>query len=222
MKYRAALLIVFLIILADQASKIYVKTHFYNGEEVNVIGHWFRLHFLENPGMAFGMQFSKTDVGKLILTTFRLVAVIIGFVALKRLVVKGYSRGIIVCGSLILAGAMGNLIDSIFYGQIFSESSFHMAKMVPFGTGYAKLFHGRVVDMLYFPLFHATIAGKEYEFFEPVFNIADAAITTGVLTLLVFQKRFLHKAEPTTETTVTTTTTTDGGITSTQSETTEA
>lgn len=196
MKYRFALLIVFLIIVVDQASKIYVKTHFYNGEEINVIGHWFRLHFLENPGMAFGMQFSKTDVGKLILTSFRLVAVIIGFFALKKLVLKGYGRGVIVCGALILAGAMGNLIDSLFYGLIFTESSFHMAKLVPWGKGYGTLFHGRVVDMLYFPLFHVKIGGREYEFFEPVFNIADAAITTGVLTLLVFQKKFLAHSNP--------------------------
>ena len=192
-KYRAALLIVLLVIIADQASKIYVKTHFYNGEEINVIGHWFRLHFLENPGMAFGMQFSKTEVGKLLLTSFRLIAVIAGFIALKKLVVKGYGRGVIICGALILAGALGNLIDSLFYGLIFTESSFHMAKLVPWGKGYGPLFHGRVVDMLYFPLFRARIGGREFEFFEPVFNIADAAITIGVLTLVIFQKKLLGK-----------------------------
>lgn len=192
MKYRYALLIVFLIILVDQWSKVYVKTHFYNGEEVNVMGHWFRLHFLENPGMAFGMQFSKSDTGKLILTSFRLLAVIVGFVFLKRLVMKGYSRGVITCGALILAGALGNLIDSLFYGLIFTESSFHMAKLVPWGQGYGALFHGRVVDMLYFPLFRVNLGGHEFEFFEPVFNIADAAITIGVLTLVIFQKKLLN------------------------------
>ncbi len=192
MKYRFALLIVFLIIIADQCSKVYVKTHFYNGEEINVIGQWFRLHFLENPGMAFGMQFSKTDMGKLLLTSFRLLAVLGGFVFLKRLVTKGYSRGVIICGAFILAGALGNLIDSLFYGLIFTESSFHLAKLVPWGQGYGKLFHGRVVDMLYFPLFKVTIAGREFEFFEPVFNIADAAITIGVLTLVIFQKKLLQ------------------------------
>lgn len=196
MKYRSALLIVFLVILIDQVSKIYVKTHFYNGEEVNVIGHWFRLHFLENPGMAFGMQFSKTEAGKLILTSFRLIAVIAGFVALKKLEVKGYGRGVMVCGALILAGALGNLIDSLFYGLIFTESSFHVAQLVPWGKGYGPLFHGRVVDMLYFPLFRTRIGGREFEFFEPVFNIADAAITIGVLTLVVFQKRMLGKHLP--------------------------
>lgn len=192
MKYRYALLIVFLVILIDQFSKVYVKTHFYNGEEINVIGHWFRLHFLENPGMAFGMQFSKNDTGKLLLTIFRLLAVLGGFVFLKRLVQKGYGRGVIICGALILAGALGNLIDSLFYGLIFTESSFHIAQLVPWGKGYGTLFHGRVVDMLYFPLFRVQLAGHEFEFFEPVFNIADAAITTGVLTLVIFQKKLLH------------------------------
>lgn len=199
MKYRSALLIIFLIIVVDQLSKVYVKTHFYNGEEVNVIGHWFRLHFLENPGMAFGMQFSKTDAGKLILTSFRLIAVAIGFVVLKKLSVKQYSKGAIICGALILAGALGNLIDSLFYGLIFTESPYcyhdttacEVARMVSWGKGYGALFHGKVVDMLYFPLFNFKIGGREFQFFEPVFNIADAAITTGVLTLVVFQKRLL-------------------------------
>jgi len=195
-KYRYALLIVFLVILIDQFSKVYVKTHFYNGEEINVAGQWFRLHFLENPGMAFGMQFSKSDTGKLILTTFRLIAVIGGFFFLKNLVKKGYGKGVIICGSLILAGALGNLIDSLFYGLIFTESSFHVAKLVSWGQGYGTLFHGRVVDMLYFPLFKVTLAGREYEFFEPVFNIADAAITIGVLSLVVFQKRLLNHDLP--------------------------
>ena len=193
MKYRFALLIIFLIILVDQITKVYVKTHFYNGEEVNVIGTWFRLHFLENPGMAFGMQFSKSELGKLILTSFRLIAVCAGFVVLKKLIVKGYSRGVIICGSLILAGALGNLIDSLFYGMIFSDSSFHLGKIVPWGKGYGSLFHGKVVDMLYFPITRFTIGGRTFEFFEPVFNIADAAITTGVFTLLIFQKQLLQK-----------------------------
>jgi signal peptidase II len=138
------------------------------------------------------MQFSKNDTGKLLLTSFRLIAVLGGFVFLKKLVAKGYGRGVIICGALILAGALGNLIDSLFYGLIFTESSFHVAKLVSWGQGYGTLFHGRVVDMLYFPLFKVNIAGREFEFFEPVFNIADAAITIGVLTLVVFQKKLLH------------------------------
>lgn len=207
MKYRYALLIVLIIILCDQALKFYVKTHFYYGEEVNVIGNWFRLHFIENEGMAFGMKLSQAALGKLILTLFRLVAVIFGFFLLKNLVKKGYGRGVIICGSLILAGALGNLIDSMFYGLIFTESSFHMGKLVPFGKGYGDLFHGKVVDMLYFPLVDTRLpnwvpfwGGKNFAFFEPVFNIADAAISVGVLTLVVFQKRMIHKKEEVHET----------------------
>jgi signal peptidase II len=122
------------------------------------------------------------------------------------LVNSGYSKGLIICGSLILAGAAGNLIDSIFYGMIFSESVFHVARFVPWGTGYAPLFHGKVVDMLYFPMIHGKWpswvpgwGGHAFEFFEPVFNIADAAISVGVLTLVFFQKRLMHKDESPTE-----------------------
>lgn len=202
-RYRHAILIVLLVIIADQLSKFYIKTNFYYGEEINVLGNWFRLHFIENEGMAFGMRLSDAATGKLILTLFRLVAVVFGFFLLKRLVDKKYHTGLLICGSLILAGALGNLIDSIFYGMIFTESSFHIAKLVPFGEGYGKLFHGRVVDMLYFPLIDTTLpgwvpiwGGKPFSFFEPVFNIADAAISCGVITLLLFQKRFMQKDEP--------------------------
>ena len=202
MKYRHALLIILLVIIADQLSKVYIKTNFYYGEERMVLGNWFRLHFIENNGMAFGMKFSQGTIGKLLLTTFRLIAVGIGFYVLKQLVVRKYSRGAIVCGSLILAGAMGNLIDSMFYGLIFTESTFHIAKFVPFGQGYGRFLHGQVVDMLYFPLVEFKVpdsapfvGGKIFSFFDPVFNIADAAISTGVITLLVFQKKMIHKQE---------------------------
>ena len=180
----------------------YIKTHFYYGEEVNVIGNWFKLHFIENEGMAFGMKLSDASIGKLALTLFRLVAVVFGFFFLKKIVDKGYSKGAIICGSLVLAGALGNLIDSIFYGLIFTESSFHIAQLVPFGQGYGKLFHGRVVDMLYFPIVETRLpnwipfmGGKDFVFFEPVFNVADAAISVGVLTLVLFQKRLVYKRE---------------------------
>lgn len=203
MKYRHALIIIFLVIIVDQIFKIYIKTNFYYGEEVNILGEWFKLHFIENEGMAFGMKLNEAATGKLILTLFRLVAVVFGFFLLKSLIKKNYSNGIIICGSLILAGALGNLIDSIFYGMIFSESSFHIASFVPFGEGYGKLFHGRVVDMLYFPLIDTTLptwvpiwGGNNFSFFDPVFNIADAAISTGVITLIVFQKKFMQKKEP--------------------------
>jgi len=199
-KYRFALLIILLIIIIDQASKIYIKTHFYYGEEVNVITLSIRLHFIENEGMAFGMKLGNAATGKLILTLFRLFAVVFGFFLLRRLTLRNYTRGVIVCGAMILAGALGNLIDSVFYGMIFTDSTFHIARMVPFGQGYGKLFHGRVVDMLYFPLVDTVmpswvpfLGGKNFVFFEPVFNIADAAISVGVLTLVVFQKKMLQK-----------------------------
>lgn len=201
MKYRHAIFIILAIILLDQASKIYIKTHFYYGEELRVMGlSWFRLHFIENEGMAFGMKLGDADVGKLVLTLFRLVAVVFGFFLLKRLVKKGYGKGVIICGALILAGALGNLIDSLFYGLIFSESTFHIAQFTPFGQGYGKFLHGHVVDMLYFPLVSTTwpswvpgLGGRPLNFFEPVFNIADAAISVGVLVLVFFQKRLLQQ-----------------------------
>lgn len=200
MKYRYAVLIILLVIIADQALKIYIKTNFVYSQEINIFGDWFKLHFIENEGMAFGMKLSQAAVGKLVLTLFRLVAVVFGFFLLKQVVKKGYSRGAIICGALILAGALGNLIDSIFYGMIFTESSFHVAKLVPWGQGYGTLFHGKVVDMLYFPLYQGVLpdwvpfwGGKYFEFFEPVFNIADAAISVGVLVLVFFQKRLVHK-----------------------------
>ncbi len=160
------------------------------------------LHFIENRGMAFGMELGGAEIGKLVLSLFRLVAVVFGFFLLKKLVDKKYHKGAIICGALILAGALGNLIDSIFYGMIFTESTFspHLARLVPFGEGYGKLFHGRVVDMFYFPLIDTTLpdwmpfwGGNRFRFFEPVFNVADAAISVGVIALLLFQKRFMQK-----------------------------
>lgn len=192
------------VLLFDQFSKIYIKTHFFYGEEVNVIGSWFRLHFIENEGMAFGMKFGE-HYGKLFLTLFRIIAVIWGFYYIQTTLIKEkYSNGLIFCSSLILAGALGNSFDSIFYGKIFTESSFHIARYVPWGQGYGEVFHGKVVDMLYFPVLSGTFpakfpmwGGETYEFFRPVFNIADAAISTGVISLFVFQKSLLKKQEAT-------------------------
>lgn len=198
MKYSKLLILIILILLVDQCLKIYIKTHFYYGQEVALLGSWFRLHFIENEGMAFGMKFGDASIAKLILTLFRLLAVGFGFYYLKVMIKKGFKNATLVCAALILAGAFGNLIDSIFYGKLFSESSFCLAQWVPWGTGYANLFHGRVVDMLYFPLVEWTlpsstpfIGAYTIRFFEPVFNIADASISIGVLTLLFFQKRLL-------------------------------
>lgn len=220
MKYRNAVLIVLLIIIADQALKFYIKTHFVNGDDVRILGGWFRLHFIENEGMAYGLKLSESVTGKLVLSSFRLLAVIFGFFLLKKLVVKGYTKGAIICGSLILAGAMGNLLDSMFYGLIFTDSPFScfsgnydnmhsmlqnhaptfVAHLTSFGHGYGKFLQGKVVDMLYFPIVDTRMphwvpwfGGKNFIFFEPVFNIADAAISVGVMTLILFQKRFFHK-----------------------------
>lgn len=220
MKYRNAILIVLAVIIADQLLKFYIKTHFANGDDVKVLGNWFRLHFIENEGMAYGMKLSESVVGKLLLSSFRLIAVVFGFYLLSRLVKKGYGKGVIICGSLILAGALGNLLDSVFYGLIFSDSpyscfsgsydSLHsmvqaqnkvaVAHLTQFGQGYGKFLQGKVVDMLYFPILETRLptwmpfmGGKNFIFFEPVFNIADAAISVGVLTLVFFQKRLIHK-----------------------------
>ncbi len=199
-KYRSALVIVFLVLIIDQAIKFYVKTHFSLGEEVVLTKDWARLHFLENEGMAFGLKLGDGSVAKLLLTLFRLGAVVFGFFLLRRLCKQRYGAGLVACGALILAGAAGNLIDSVFYGLIFSESPFHggYATLVPFGQGYGRLFYGKVVDMFYFPLFTTKlpqwlpfVGGNQFSFFEPVFNFADAAISVGVLTLVLFQRRLM-------------------------------
>jgi signal peptidase II len=197
-KYSKLLILIIFILLVDQCLKIYIKTHFYYGQEVALLGSWFRLHFIENEGMAFGMKFGDASIAKLVLTLFRLVAVGFGFYYLNVIIKKGFKNATLICAALILAGAFGNLIDSIFYGKLFSESSFCLAQWVPWGKGYANLFYGRVVDMLYFPLIEWTlpsstpfIGAYTIRFFEPVFNIADASISIGVLTLLFFQKRLL-------------------------------
>jgi signal peptidase II len=207
LKGRNVLLIIFLVVIADQVLKIYIKTNYHAGESHNVIGNWFRLYFIENEGMAYGWKFGG-DWGKMILTLFRLAAVIFGVFYLKSIVKKKYHPGFIACAALIFAGALGNLIDSMFYGMIFEESNTglqNVAKIFP-EQGYAGFFHGKVVDMLYFPLFEGhypswvpRVGGQSFTFFEPVFNIADAAISVGVLVLLFFQKKLVHKKEPETE-----------------------
>lgn len=188
-----------LVVVADQLLKIYVKTHYHAGESHNVVGEWFRLYFIENEGMAYGWKFGG-EWGKIVLTLFRLGAVIFGFYYINKIVEKKYHPGFIICAGLIFAGAFGNLIDSMFYGLIFEDSSFYtynVAKMFP-EKGYAGFLHGKVVDMLYFPIirgaqFPAWIpvwGGEDFEFFRPIFNLADASISTGIIAILIFQKRF--------------------------------
>jgi signal peptidase II len=202
LKGRNIFLIIILIVAADQALKIFVKTHYHVGESHHVLGDWFRLYFIENEGMAYGWKFGG-DFGKIILTLFRLAAVIFGVFYLRSIIKKNYHTGFIICASLIFAGALGNLIDSLFYGMIFEESSMglmNVAKMFP-EKGYAGFFHGKVVDMLYFPIiknahFPGWVpfwGGEDFEFFRPIFNLADASISCGVIALLLFQKRFFNK-----------------------------
>lgn len=203
MKYRTAILIILAILLIDQITKVYIKTHFAIGQYENVLGDWFKIYFIENEGMAFGYTLSDSSIGKLILTLFRLVAVTFGFYYLHKLILKKHKPGLILCAALILAGAAGNLIDSIFYGMIFTESNIHqVAHIVPWGEGYGTLLHGKVVDMLYFPIIDTVwpewvpiVGGKPFRFFEPIFNVADVAISTGVIALLVFQKKLLPKTQ---------------------------
>ncbi len=167
------------------------------GEEFNVIGDWFKIHFIENNGMAFGMELGG-EYGKMFLSVFRIVAVIaIGWYIVK-LTKRDVSFGLIFCISLIFAGALGNIIDSAFYGMIFSDSYHQVAELFPEGGGYSSFLHGRVVDMLYFPLIETHYpewfpfkGGQEFIFFRPVFNIADSSITTGIITILLFQRKYL-------------------------------
>ena len=203
MKGRSVALLIILILIADQTLKMFIKTHYVLGEEHNVIGNWFRLHFVENEGMAWGLKFGG-GLGKILLTLFRLIAVILGTFYLRSIIQKKYHTGFIICAALIYAGAFGNLIDSMFYGLIFTSSNqFTIATLFPPGGGYATFFHGQVVDMLYFPIIHThypswfpikSWRGEEFVFFSPVFNLADASISIGVIALLIWQKKFFpHK-----------------------------
>lgn len=199
MKGKHIFLVICLIVIADQVLKIYVKTHYHVGESHAVLGNWFRLYFIENEGMAYGWKFGG-EWGKMLLTLFRFGAVIFGVFYIKKIIEKKYHPGFIICVALIFAGALGNLIDSMFYGLIFEKSSmetYNVAKIFP-PHGYAGFLHGNVVDMLYFPIirnmnFPAWIpfwGGEDFEFFRPIFNLADASISTGIITILFFQKRF--------------------------------
>ena len=192
-------LIIFLVLLVDQCLKIWVKTNMHYGEEIKMLGlNWALIHFVENNGMAFGISLGG-DYGKLALSIFRIIAV--GFLVyyLRVLIRAKASMGLLASFALILAGAVGNILDSAFYGMIFSESPYHggLATLFPAEGGYAGFLHGKVVDMLYFPIINGTFpswfpfwGGEKFLFFRPVFNIADFAITCGVLNILLFQRSF--------------------------------
>ena len=189
-----AIAVIFLVLFIDQVSKIWVKTHMALYDMIHITD-WFKIYFVENNGMAFGIE----AIGKLFLSIFRIIAVIAIIAYLSRLVRENYKNGFIVCIALILAGAFGNIIDSVFYGAFF-EASYqgHIASAVAYGDGYATLLHGKVVDMLYFPLIEGTfpqwfplVGGQDFLFFRFIFNIADSAITVGVALLLIFYRKTL-------------------------------
>jgi signal peptidase II len=198
MSLRNAYLLIFIILLVDQLSKIYIKTNFVLGEEVNVFS-WFKILFIENEGMAWGTEIPGT-YGKLFLTVFRLFAVTAIGYWLWDSVQKNSSTYLIVAIALILAGAFGNIIDSVFYGIVFDDSHNHLATLFS-EKPYGKVFHGKVVDMLYFPFIQdypmpewvPFIGGKPFTFFNAIFNVADMAISTGVGILIVFNKKAFHK-----------------------------
>ena len=203
MTLKKSLIIILIVLLIDQISKIYIKTHFVLGESVEVFS-WFKILFIENEGAAWGTKLSdilpiSESSGKLFLTIFRLFAIAgIGY-WLYDIIKKNSPRLLIFAVSLIFAGALGNIIDSVFYGTIFNDSNHQIATLFS-DEPYGKLFYGKVVDMLYFPLIDTTwpewvpkFGGKSFRFFEPIFNVADSAISLGVGVLLVFNKRVFRK-----------------------------
>jgi signal peptidase II len=199
-------LLIILVLIADQVLKFWVKTNMFLGQEFGIFGDWFIIHFTENYGMAFGLEFAG-EYGKLFLTFFRLAAISGLSWYLYTLFKTKAHIGLQYSMALILAGAAGNLIDSIFYGVLFTDSNYRIAEFIPEDGGYASLFHGRVVDMFYFPIIKGyfpswfPIWSNEYFiFFRPVFNIADASITVGVIIILLFQKRFFKTTEQEIET----------------------
>ena len=193
-KGQLSALIVFAVLIIDQIIKIWVKTNMYWHESIKITD-WFYIYFTENNGMAFGMEIFN----KFFLTGFRIIAAIAITWLLIQYVKKNYKTGFLVCVSLILAGAIGNIIDCVFYGEIFSESTHSLiAQFVPIGEGYSDWFYGKVVDMLYFPLIETNwpewmpfVGGEHFIFFSPIFNFADAAISCGIIALILFYGKYL-------------------------------
>jgi signal peptidase II len=202
---KKAALIIFTVLFLDQALKVWVKLHMSIGEEIPVLGNWFNLYFTENNGMAFGLEFGG-EWGKLSLSIFRIIAVTAIFVYLIIISKHNAKGGLIFAVSMIFAGALGNIIDSVLYGLVFTSSSYHtIAEVTTLGKGYAGFLHGKVVDMLYFPIINiqstdapswipSFLFGYDdhFVFFRPIFNIADSAITIGVSWLLLFERKNLN------------------------------
>ncbi len=199
------------LLIIDQVFKIYIKTHFLLGEEVNMVGHWFRLNFIENEGMAFGLKWSGVT-GKYFLSIFRIIAATAIFWYMLKIIREKKHVLYIFSIALIFAGATGNIVDSMFYGMIFEPSSVYgsgadPAAIFPQGGGYAGFLQGRVVDMLYFPMFSGHypdwfpfgLGGDEFQFFRPVFNLADSYISIAVIIIIVFQRRMFPKVVEETE-----------------------
>ncbi|RIH65892.1 lipoprotein signal peptidase [Mariniphaga sediminis] len=190
------LVIIFSVLVADQVLKVWVKTNFSLGEEIIIFKNWFILHFVENNGMAFGFEFAG-EYGKLFLSVFRIVAVFaIGWYLFRLNRQKEVPFGFLACIALIFSGAIGNIIDSLFYGMIFNHSYGQVAGFLPEGGGYAGFLHGRVVDMFYFPIIETKLpewlpvwGGNDFVFFRPVFNIADSSITVGIFSILIFYRK---------------------------------
>jgi signal peptidase II len=194
-----SILIVLFILVVDQVLKIWIKTNMMLGDEFIIVKNWFIIHFVENNGMAFGLEFGNS-IGKYFLSIFRIIAVgAIGWYIAK-LWKREVPFGLIACFSLIMAGAIGNILDSAYYGLIFNDSYGKVATLFPPGGGYSSFLQGRVVDMFYFPLISGNypswfpfVGGNDFIFFRPVFNIADSSITVGIISILLFYRGFFDE-----------------------------
>ncbi|WP_163716976.1 lipoprotein signal peptidase [Mangrovibacterium lignilyticum] len=201
-KLQKSVLIIVSVLVIDQVLKFWIKTNMFLGQEFSVIGNWFIIHFVENNGMAFGFEFAG-EYGKIFLSLFRIIAVVgIAWYMLKLAKRDDIPMGFIACVALIFAGAVGNIIDSAFYGVIFSDSYGKVAQLFPDGGGYASFLHGKVVDMFYFPLLSGRypswipgIGGQDFLFFRPVFNVADSAITVGIFSVIIFYWRLFSRLD---------------------------